>query len=315
MNRALTRSVIILAWLIAMAWLVRYEAFPQFFTHTIDGYKGFVPQDTLLSDSWMKIVYKGETVGYSHSMMDIVESDPARHYVITHSAYLTPVLAGKPQRIDVDMTLYLDELYDLAEFSFDASIKGFNIRVTGERVSGRTYRAVVDVAGLTSERVFDIPKGVVLYSPMTALAIRKLKPGRYVTVRTMDPISMSLVNMVIRARRNETITIDGVPYESTVLTTDYRGSTMTSWVDQDGILLRQETPFGWTLVRCAPEEAVMVFPSRAQTVPDETLPTSVGSNRLVRTPMAIVGKLMEELAQSGNASKGDTVQATTSSDR
>jgi hypothetical protein len=60
MKKRLLRTGAIAFWVVMAAWLIRYEAFPERFTHTLSGYKGLLSDDVLIEDSWMKILVGGQ---------------------------------------------------------------------------------------------------------------------------------------------------------------------------------------------------------------------------------------------------------------
>ena len=73
-----------------------------------------------------------------------------------------------------------------------------------------------------------IPPDVLLYSPLTETAIKYLKPGKQITIRTLDPISLKKANLLIRALRHEKITISNEQIDSVVLSTKYRNIEILS---------------------------------------------------------------------------------------
>jgi hypothetical protein len=100
----------------------------------------------------------------------------------------------------------------------------------------------------------DIPDDVVIHSPMTALAVRNLDVGDYVKVQTFNPVTLAKETATVRALLRETITLDEGPVQATKLEIEYMGGRSHAWVDDEGQLLRQETPIGWTLEKCHPDQ-------------------------------------------------------------
>ncbi|MCD4741188.1 MAG: hypothetical protein K8R67_01725, partial [Desulfobacteraceae bacterium] len=75
----LIRIVLFIFWLSLLGWLVRYEAYPEFFTHKLDGYKSIISKDVLLIDSWMRILVNDSPVGYSYTKMEVEKTDPVNY--------------------------------------------------------------------------------------------------------------------------------------------------------------------------------------------------------------------------------------------
>ena len=256
MNRIVLRTFVIAFWLVMTAWLIRYEAFPDFFNDTLEGYRGLVSADVLMEDSWMQILFNGAPIGYSHSRLEVKEGNAARRYEMGNRTELRLNLMGERRRLHVDTEIYLDVLHSLREFSFSLVSGTYQMRIKALRVKGNTFRVALRAGESVQHLNLEIPDDVILYSPMTETAMRKLKPGQKLVIRTLDPSSLSVVPLTIRALRKEAVTVGGKTHEATVLSSDYRGAEVLAWIGADGQMLREQTPFGWTLESCSAEEAL-----------------------------------------------------------
>ena len=249
------RLLIAVFWLATTAWLVRFEAFPERFSATSTGYTGLLSRDVLVLDSWMRVLFKDKPIGYSHTRVDVNESSPREHYLVENKVHLRLQLMGQAQEVYVETDVYLDTAQRLQRFAFLLSSRGYNVEVKGTRRSIDTYDIAIKTAGTRSRTTLRIPDDVVIYSPMTEMAMRNLKPGEHMVMRVLDPASLSTANITIRADRKETVSYRGQPRETTVLTMDYLGMNMQSWVDGQGNVIRETTPFGWNMEQCTPDEA------------------------------------------------------------
>ena len=73
-------------------------------------------------------------------------------------------------------------------------------------------------------------------------------------MKTLNPVTLSQETATVRALLKETIELDEGPVMATKLEIEYMGSRSHAWVDDQGQLLRQETPVGWTLEKCRPDQ-------------------------------------------------------------
>ena len=255
MSKRVLRSVIFVIWVGLAIWLIRFEAFPERFSHTLTGYKSFLSENTLLEDSWMRILFHGEPIGYSHSSVEINDDDPERHYTASGTVHVRLKMLGTDQRIQMKTLVGIDSLWNLQVFTFKLFGEAYNLRISGHREKGNSFRVAIKTPhGLTRTQMV-IPDDVIIYSPMMDMAMRKLKPGQNLTIKTLDPMSMATIQMTIHAVRRETLEMDGAKHEAMLLTTDFSGAEIRSWIDTDGVLLKQETPFGWIMERCTPDAA------------------------------------------------------------
>lgn len=253
-RKTVIRSAIVLAWLGALFWLIRYEAYPEWFTHSLAGYDGLIGRDVLISDSWMRVLDDGVPVGYSHTSVDVDDNALLRHIVFRNRTYVRIDMMGESQLIRAVASAYLDTSYRLQEFEFKMHTGVIDIDVTGKRTDAGPFALAVDTGGQVRHMTIDIPDDVVIHSPMTALAVRNLAPGDYIRVKTFNPVTLGQESATVRALQSETIVLDEGPVPTTRLQIEYAGSRTRAWIDAQGRLLRQETPVGWTLEKCGPDQ-------------------------------------------------------------
>ncbi|MBN1268657.1 MAG: transglutaminase domain-containing protein [Kiritimatiellae bacterium] len=256
MRARITRFLIVAFWLVMTGWLVRYEAFPHLFARALVGYRGLLAQGPLLMDSWMLITFNDSPIGYSHSRVDMNERDPTEQYVMRNLVVLEMNVMGERQQVTVTADAALDALYNLQHFNFAMVSGRYAVRMDGRRHEENAFKVRVHSPGGTEWIRVEIPDDVILHSTLTETVLVDLAPGREIRMRTLDPVTMSVVDVVVRGLRRETIRHRGEDVETMVLAADYQGMQVLSWMGPDGTVLRQETPFGWVLEACAPEEAV-----------------------------------------------------------
>jgi hypothetical protein len=86
----------------------------------------------------------------------------------------------------------------------------------------------------------------------------RLKPGETMRIKTLDPTSMAIEDLVVKALRKEPRDVLGVPTDTTALSVSFHGVELLSWVDANGRVVRQETPFGWIMEACTAEDAMAI---------------------------------------------------------
>jgi len=249
-------TVILVFWLFMTGWLVRFEAFPGFFAHTLDGYKAVFRDTPLVLDSWMKIKFLGDVVGYSQTRIDTQEEDSEQQYIVSSRTQMDLNVMGQRRRVITTLNAALDALYRLQSFRFALSSRGYAARVKGDRAEGNRFDVTFSTESGSQSLEVKIPDDVVIYSPMTEMALSKLRPGQQRVLRTFDPVSLSVLNLRVRATAREGIRVGEEEVETTKLVVDYNGLEIASWVDGSGQLVKQETPFGWVMEACSSEEAL-----------------------------------------------------------
>lgn len=256
--RRIAATAAVAFWLVMLAWLVRFEACPDLLAASAPGYRHVFGQGVLVRDAWMRIMVGSAPIGYSHTTIDAEDNDPVNHYRIENQMILALTVMGERQRVSASTGLSLDALYRLQHFTFALSSRAYALKVTGRRLTqgaDSDFEILVRTASGTERTRVRIPDDVMIYSPMTEMALRSMRPGETRAFQVFDPASLSQAELRVTADSRATITNRGVTVEATLLTIDYHGLALKSWIDRDGAILRQETPFGWTIEACDPHEA------------------------------------------------------------
>lgn len=255
MSLLLLRASALACWLVTLSWLVRYEAFPEYFTRSSSGYRHLIAGNLLVSDTWMKLSVKGAAIGYTHSSIDVNEYNADEHYVLNNRVHVAIPLPGSRQNFHALSAVCLDTLCNLRTFSFSASFPGTTLKVDGRSAGGNAFDVEIRTpAGVRTTRL-SIPDDVVLASPLADTALARLKPGQELRIRVFDPLSMRKKNAWVKAVGRESLAVGTNRLDTLRLDSTVEGITVSSWVDDAGRVVRQETPFGVTLEQCTPQEA------------------------------------------------------------
>ncbi len=249
------RVIAVFTWAMTLMGIARYEAYPEYFSRTLAGYGGLLARDVLISDSWMRILYRKTPIGYSHTQMDTDPSSPTHYRTLNNRVQVRLNLMGEKHSLRLDTYATLDVFNQLQTFTFSLSSAAYAATVRGRRTRANTYLVITETGAGRHVQHMDIPDDVVLYSPMTELAIKNLQPGHTLTLRTLDPVTVTAVPLTLRALRRERIAVSGHDYAVTALAVDYQNTTVRAWVTHDGQMIRQETPIGWVLETCTMDEA------------------------------------------------------------
>lgn len=256
-----------LLWLPAMVWLFRFEAFPHLFAHSMGGYREILADSPLVKDSWMRIMFDGVQIGYSHTLMDMNEDVPSEDYTLENETVLDMNIMGESQRLRVTAVAALDALYRLERFRFAlTSDARYAFRLEGKRLVEDTFDIVIYSPAGRQNFNMDIPDDVIVHSPLLEMNMASMRPGQEMHVKTLDPTSMGVIDVTVRALRRETLDHQGRSVDTMVMASEYQGARVLSWVDADGNVLRQETPFGWVMEACTPEEAVSYSMDHAEQI-------------------------------------------------
>ena len=249
-------ALLIAYWLGMTGWLVFREAYPGLFEQATTGYRAMFSGGLLVMDRWMKITFQGAPIGYSHTSVDVNDKDPLAQITFGNRTLLNLNLMGQTQHVSVTVRADLDAFYALHRFLFILSTQGYSVSISGRRVKDNLFAVTTHTAGRSDTVTIEIPEDAVIYSPMTETALKALRPGRQMRLRVFNPVSMSTETIVVRSLREEPLQQNGHSIPTTVVSMNYLGAEVLSWVNAEGEIVRQETPYGWTMEASSANEAL-----------------------------------------------------------
>lgn len=251
------RPAILIAvfWALSATWLVRYEAFPHWFSDNRLAYRDVFSGGLLVMDAWMRILWQDQPVGWAHTWVDSEDSQGRRLFQLRNQAVLALNLSGLPVNINVNLNASLDDNYRLNAFVASLRANELRIRIDARRIAPDRFELIAGMPDGERKMEVTLPDDAMLYMPMTEILSAGLSPGRTASMRIFNPVNMAVENMRITAVRRETISVDGQDYSVVLLKTLYQGFEMSSWVDAQGRTIRQTTPFGFTMEICSAGEA------------------------------------------------------------
>ncbi len=238
------KVIIIAFWLAMTLWLVRYEAFPEKFAAAANGYRALLQRGPLIVDSWMQIESQGQPVGYSHTWIDTdLEYDQAA-YTVRNQTVLNFKFMGQAQLVRVTADAVLDDQYVLRQFSALMVSSVYSTQIDGRRNAKGLFDVIMKTPAAERRFEMEIPDDVVLYSSMSEIALKQLAPGERVRFKTIDPLSLTVSDVVVESIRRESIIHDGRSQPTTLFSITYQGMSVSAWIDAEGRVLREETPLG-----------------------------------------------------------------------
>lgn len=256
MRRRLPRALILLGWAALMAKLLAQEVFPGLWHTRLAGYRAHFSDRPPLTERWLLVRVGDVPVGYSQSRTDFRAENGRERIFMENRTFLRLALLGQPRVLSLAAAAELDGEYRLQRFDLQLESAPYRFRADGRRAAGNRFDVTIETPALKEVFPVAIPDDTVLYSPLGELSLARLSPGRSLRLRVFDPISLSAADLVLQALRRETIELDGERREATLARAEYRGLEIRSWIAPDGGVLRQETPFGWTLEATSPEKAL-----------------------------------------------------------
>jgi hypothetical protein len=245
-------TVAIIVYAGAMNWMV-YER--QRAVSSLDRYRAGVATflgNELHREQWMGIYRKHKRVGYTGYTIEKVFPVEGVEIQTTMESRMDIEIFGKPQTLDLNGTLVLDEtMRPLTLYMDVAGAAGSFITINGKR-EGDRFVVEVRRGNIRLFRVelplieLHLGNGLVPNLPLSGYRV-----GDVYEVPCFDPLFMGRAVARVEVLSREVKEVDGVQAEVLILETRFRDITARSWVTPAGELIRQEfgPPLGDLILR------------------------------------------------------------------
>ncbi|MCH7959761.1 MAG: transglutaminase domain-containing protein [Candidatus Hydrogenedentes bacterium] len=258
----LVSVAIVLFWLVMMGFLVNREVLVE---RAAPSTVAAAPYDT-----WMGIYTRDEwgeeeSIGYLHTVSERETRDGVEGSQYTVAFNLAANMLSMPVELQMNGSAWIADGKGLSEFDFDVSTGNKHAMSATGVVGDGVLSVLVSTAG--SEFPFEIPlRSDVLVSGNMGTAsfnFPALEIGEKLLIDTFDPLTFSSGTARIECVGMETLLVTGEMVATKKLTTTLGGVTSTSWVTENGEVVRVETPFGLILKKITEAEALQVAKSPA----------------------------------------------------
>jgi Transglutaminase-like superfamily len=248
MLKKITSTLILLFWIIMLGLLVeRTYLRPS----TVVALDAASEEGVRSTDEWFGIYQKGAKIGYAHTSV----RPEAETYHLYEESELDILALGVVQRVKTVINSYTTRNFLLKYFDFSLQSEATTMKIKGA-VVGR--KLILDIMTGGQTRTERIPLASPPYlSPniKPALLLAGLETGRKYRFPLFNPATMSTEDADIVVESRERIKIGEAEQNVYRLRESFQGMETTSWVNQDGETLREESALGYVLLKESMVEA------------------------------------------------------------
>lgn len=232
-------------------------------------------------NTWMNIIQDDRKIGFSHTRY----TQTATGYQFTETVLMKINTMGLIQDVGLTTRGRLNPDFSVAAFSFEVSSGRFSFSADGS-ISDRMLSLTIDNG--TDKQTTEIKLSDKIYFPsgiLQAAAFEDLTPGRRLSVKVFDPLSMGQEPIQLTVFEKETIRIMGEARSATKVSLKYKGATQLAWIDDQGGILKEQGMLGLTLEKTTQKDALYEFPD--QPGRDLTRIASIPSNVAIADSKAL----------------------------
>ena len=279
-KRLILQGSIILTWLVMMGFLVE-RSFIKPGMLKIN--PALVREEMKVGEDWWGVYFRGEKIGYA-----VTHQQPqADGLFVREKVWLQLSVMGIPQNIEQTLEYRTDQNFILDSFHFSLKSGLVEFRLTGRvdpASSGRRLLFVIHSGGKERQQevtLKDAPQ-ILSQSKLYFLA-QGLEIGKKFRFPAFDPSTLSTAEMIAEVESLERLMIGGEEKELYRVREEFRGIMVNSWMDRNGLIWKEESLTGLTLLRESREVARQRNWGRGKIV-DLIALTAVPVNRSIANP-------------------------------
>ncbi len=240
-NHPLSKGFFILVWLILFALLLHRD----YFIRTID-IREAAALDRARRIEYQGIYFNNKKIGYVENQFTPGEEN---RLVVRQKAFMNLNIAGQIHPISLDLEALLDQQDKLKQFAFDFSSPFYTMTAEG-RVEGDLVSFSLDTGNsVISDKVRLNAPPMLSTSRRSFLLSQGIKAGEKIRVPWFDPLSLTAKESLIEYRGKERILIENRVYNLHRFTELFAGTRVNSWLDDDGNVIKEESPAGFVFIR------------------------------------------------------------------
>ncbi|MDP8233648.1 MAG: transglutaminase-like domain-containing protein [Candidatus Saelkia tenebricola] len=213
-------------------------------------YREFLTSDLFLKEEWFGIYFNQNKIGYANFTVGLDSVDADTEYKINGEAFVVLPVLGVNKKSWVQIKSHVDLEYRLKDFYFLFLAEGLRTEIKAKRIGDYEFELEIKEGVKISKSVIELPKGVVLsgiFGPLKEFKNPVL--GRKIKFYTFNPLTLKSEEVYAEVVAREEVRFDDELREVYIVKTKFSGLESESWLDEDGRLLREESPLGINIVR------------------------------------------------------------------
>ncbi|MEW6427413.1 MAG: transglutaminase-like domain-containing protein [Thermodesulfobacteriota bacterium] len=234
------RIAVLVLWGILLVLLLRRE----YFIETIDRRESEAVAQAR-QENWLGIHFNGERIGYVHDRL-LPEGDG---YRLHQEARLNLNILGEQRPVRMAVVARLDPAMLLQDFSFSFATDFYQMEAEG-RVEGDAIRYTLSNGKDRSAGTIPLrAPPFIATGQRHYLLAGKPAVGDRVRLPFFDPLTLSGKDSVLEYRGREKVLIEGRVYLLHHFREQFSGIWISSWLDDDGQVVKEESPAGFVFLR------------------------------------------------------------------
>ena len=232
---------LILIWFLLLGMLLHRD----YFVRTLDS-REVMALERDQRVEYQSIYFKEEKIGYVEHHFIPQDDNKLK---ITQQARMQLLISGQNHPVELDLEALLGSQSDLLSFEFSFNSPFYRMRADGN-VDGDTVSFELDTGNsvVNDQIVLDGPPRLST-SRRSYLLSQDIGVGEKLKIPWFDPFSLTGKESVIEYRGKEKVLISDRVYNLHRFTENFGGARLNSWLDDDGLVIKEESPAGFVFIK------------------------------------------------------------------
>lgn len=237
----LVKASLFIIWFLLLGLLLHRD----FFVRTLDT-REVMALERDRRVEYQSIYFKDDKIGYVENQFLPQDDQTLR---IKQQARMQLMISGQNHPVELDLDALLGSQSDLISFEFSFTSPFYRMRADGT-VNGETVTFELDTGNnvVRDQVVLDGPPRLST-SRRSYLLSQDIGEGEKLKIPWFDPFSLTGKESVIEYRGKEKVLINDRVYNLHRFTENFGGARLNSWLDDDGLVIKEESPAGFVFIK------------------------------------------------------------------
>lgn len=236
----LIKAVVFMCWLVLFGLLLKRDVFIE----ELDLSEAKILQRAR-SEEYQSIYFKESKIGFVVSRFDKDDDD----WLLDQRAEMTLKVARTEQKIELRLRAKLSENSLLKDFSFSFLSPFYKMTAAG-KVTDKTVSYRIDTGTNTITDSLSFPSPPMLATSRRGFLLENMiKSGEKRKLPWFDPLSLTGKESIIQYHGQESILIHGRVFKLHRFSESFAGTKVNSWLDDQGIIVKEESPAGFIFLK------------------------------------------------------------------
>lgn len=269
-------------WLVMTGLLIQKQFFQ---ISTVHSPYEILPLDLEMREEYNAILMGSERIGFNFTVLETKKDDPEAPFELRHQTYLSFLFLGQERQMLTRGTAKLDRSLNLREFEVHISSSDYWTQISGQVAKNNLNVVIESNDGEPVRRILPLNGPLFFTEALRFLwTPENLKVGRKGKLDAWNPLMANFQTLHFHVFGKTRIDHQGESTEVYEIHIDSGGLVVRSWVNPEGVVLKEE---GFTGITQIKEEGWQIFDAmREKKVELPDLPNlfSIPSNKILENP-------------------------------